>query len=105
MLACARFGVVFVGVLPLGCVVAALPFGCVVEAGVVVLLGVVDVLDGDVVDGVVLVVPPGGVVGVVVVAGGVVVGATGSPGFGRGFVVMPAINSLSPASEPSCRYL
>jgi hypothetical protein len=82
-----------------GCVVAALPFGCavVVAAGVVVLdAGVVVVLDGA------LVVPFG--CGVVLVEAGVI-GATVSPGFGKGFEVMPAINSLRPASEPLLRYL
>ena len=104
-------GVVFVlEVLPaVGCVVAgALPFGCVVvEAGFVVALPgfavmvVVDVPDDGVLD------VPLGCEGAVVEDGvGVgVIGATGSPGFGSGLDVMPAINSLSPVSEPLLRYL
>jgi hypothetical protein len=83
------YGVVFV-VVVLPAVAGALAGGCaVVEAGVVVVAGAA-----------VFVVVPGGVLVAPVEDGVVVDGVTGSPGFGSGLEVMPAMNSLSPASEP-----
>ena len=81
-------------VLLAGCVVVVLPLGCVVLAGVVVVVLVDDVVLPD-------------CTGVAIEDGadGIKDGVIGSPGFGSGLDVIPAINSLRPVSELLFRYL